>query len=148
METLPQWLTTAISSGIAAVIGFLLARRLTTATVAEKDANTLSTVTAVADSLARQLRAVEQEVPVWKQQIAEQTAVAERATAELAKAVIVQRDAKIIVEAMSHLSYLKSPDEEETSVEKRFKEAKEAAHRIATLNLDTTVLKHRSDQNS
>ena len=130
MPELPQWMTTAILSVLAAGIGALANRRLSKATVTEKNANALSIMTNVADSLARQLQQVEVEVPVWKQRIGEVTARAETAERELHKIGFIREEARIIVEELSHMTYVADHNEEETPVARRFRRIKEAAKRI------------------
>jgi hypothetical protein len=132
MPELPNWLTAVISSAIAAAISFYAGRRLYRATVEEKQANTAATMTKVAADLARQLEAVTAEIPIWKQKIAAETLRAEAAEQNNANARLIQHEAKIIVEEVSHLSYLRDPDDEtESIVERRFRNIKAAAKKIA-----------------
>lgn len=50
-------------------------------------------------------------------------------------AQIIRKESAVIVENVSHLSYLRSPDEPESIVEQRFKAIKEAAKKIADLKI-------------
>lgn len=133
MPELPQWATNAIIGVIAAVSGWIASRRVNSATATEKEANAQLTLTKVSAELARQLQAVQQEVPVWKQQIATETARAELAEGKLRAQSIVEAEARNIVEEMSHIAYMKAPDEEETIIERRFKRIKQSANRIADI---------------
>lgn len=124
MNELPTWLTTAISTAIGAVITFLVSRRLYGASVDEKRATTLATMTRVSEGLAAQLEAIHVKLPVWKTKIEEAEVIKK-------KAKIVQEQAAIILEEVASLSYVKDPDEPESKAEKRFKAIKAAAKRIA-----------------
>lgn len=135
MNNLPQWLITAIISVSVAGITWLASRRLNRASAGEKEANTSKILQEVSANLARQLRAVEIEVPGWKKKIAQ----AELAQTELAeqinKAKLIQTEAKIIVDAMDHMEYVNDPSIPETKFAKYFKRAKDAALRIAAVEI-------------
>lgn len=138
VNEMPPWLTTALTSGIAAVITFLLTRGLYRSTIKEKDAataeknaNALSTMTEVAANLAKQVEAFTAEIPVWKQKIAVETERADKAERRNSNVETIFEQAKMIVEQLSHITYLKEPGEPESSVEKRFKAIKAAAKKIA-----------------
>lgn len=132
MLELPSWLTTAVTSGIAAGITFLLTRGLYRSTIAEKEANALSTMTTVAANLARQVEAFTAEIPLWRQKLGVETARADLAEKrQNADVTTIYEQAKIIIEEITHFSYIKDPGEPESSVERRFKTIKAAAQRIA-----------------
>lgn len=124
MNEFPTWLTTAISTAIGAVITFLVSRRLYGASVDEKQATTLATMTRVSEGLAAQLEAIHEKLPVWKTKIEEAEVIKKKAT-------LIQQQAAIIVEEVEALSYVKDPDEPESKAEKRFKAIKAAAKKIA-----------------
>jgi hypothetical protein len=132
MPELPSWLTAVISSGIAAAITWFASRRLYAAAVEEKGANTSKLWAGVAEDAVRQLRQVRDEIPVWMEKLAAETARADAAEKHRTNAAIIQEQAKIIVEEVSHLSYLRDPDDEtESIVERRFRNIKAAAKKIA-----------------
>jgi hypothetical protein len=136
MNDLPQWLTPVISGVIAAVITFFATRRLNSATVLEKDASALKIMTEVADSLARQLRMVESEVPGWKKGMAEATARAEQAEHAATNVKIIQAEAKQIYEDATHLGYFAtSPADANSPPALRLKNIKEAAARMMAVEV-------------
>lgn len=139
MGELPQWLITALITATVSVIGaafgYFGGRRLNRATAGEKDASALEILEGVAAKLAKQLTALTDEIPVWRQKVATETQLREVAEKYVGNARIVQQEAISIVEDMKHLSYLADPDEEDNSVARRFRNIKASASRIAGLQL-------------
>ena len=139
MLEIPVWLTTVVTSGIGAVITFLVTRGLYRSTISEKDASTteknanaLATMTKVASDLARQVEAFTAEIPEWKQRIAVESARADIAEKRQNVNILsIYEQAKIIIEEITHFSYIKDPDEPPSSVEIRFNKIKAAAQKIA-----------------
>ena len=131
LENLPPWLTTAITSVIVAVLTFLLSRRMYSATVTEKEASALSTMTKVSSDLANQLKSLTDDIPNWRRAVATETARAEDAVKNNKHWPIIYEQAKIIIEELSHLHYIKDPGEQITNVEKRFTNIRNAAKKIA-----------------
>lgn len=131
MPDIPNWLTAVISSVIGAGLTFLATRRLYLANVAEKDASTAKIYAEVAEDAVRQLQQVRGEIPGWMQKLAAETARADAAEKRNANARAIQEQARIIVEEVASLSYVKDPDEPESKAEKRFKAIKAAAKKIA-----------------
>ena len=139
MLEIPVWLTTVVTSGIGAVITFLVTRGLYRSTISEKDASTteknanaLATMTKVASDLARQVEAFTAEIPEWKQRIAVESARADIAEKrQNVNILAIYEQAKIIIEEITHFSYIKDPGEPPSSVEIRFTKIKAAAQKIA-----------------
>ena len=100
LENLPPWSTTAITSVIVAAFTFLLSRRMYRATVTEKEANALSTMTKVSSDLANQLKSLTDDIPKWRQSIATETQRAEEAVKNNKHWPIIYEQAKIIIEEL------------------------------------------------
>lgn len=114
-----------------AVLGWFASRRLSSATIAEKDASTAKLWAEVAENAVRQLQQVRAEIPAWMQKLAAETARADAAEAKNVHAVEIQKQARVILENAAELSYMKDPDEPESKVERCFKNIKAAAKKIA-----------------
>lgn len=135
---------------VGGVVGYFSRRPMDRATIAEKDASAeekrASAVKLLADaseSMARQLKAFEAEVPLWKKKFDEESSRADEAERYNNRARRIQEQAAIIAEHLTHISYMKEPDEPESKLERRFREIKEACHIIEQMKLperDTLVL--------
>jgi hypothetical protein len=145
--TIISHIVTIVGGGI---VGYFSRRPMDRATIAEKDASAdekrASAVKLLADaseSMARQLKAFEAEVPLWKKKFDDETARADAAEMYNNRARRIQEQAAIISEHLSHISYMKEPDEPESKLERRFREIKEACAIIEQMQLpdrDTLVL--------
>lgn len=140
--SIPPGLWAALGATLTGAIGYFSGRKAKKATIKETEAETdesraraLLTMTEVSDNLANQLKAFEAEVPVWKARIAEESRRADIASKRCRVARDIKIQAEIIIEELSHMSYLKDIDEPETIIERRFLSLKNAAKEISKLDL-------------
>lgn len=130
------WQQTLLSSLVVAVATWLLSRRMYAASVGEKEASTSKILQGLAASLARQLKAYEDEMPSWKQKVADLEKKAKGAEESMAKVAIVKKEVDTIADHISHLGYFADPDEIDGPVAKRFRAVKDAAKRINAIEWD------------